>query len=868
MIRRGFVAGRSYVATDVLAVYGEAPLPKPPNSPRDLEFREYSFMELKIAQNYTWTPPFFDDGQFCYGTEEAQNFTSPFSTDEWKLLEDSPTWLSYTENYEELRIFLEDYPRVLRYIHELWLDKYKTRFVSASIDQSLNLGNRTSNRVESQHAKLKKYLESARINLDKFVGCIDKIVKSQLTAIRECFGKSEISRYHHHNKPCFDLLRGFISNEALVLMVKEIDRSNEFQLDSSTCGCQLYNSCGFPCACRLSLYMTSGECIPLDSIDIFWRTLDLSPATSLQSDNICCDAELNHVKEHFNNQTDAGKRSVLRKLVDIFNPSKTTIKPPKMNDPDPINPNPILVPPPKESNEVSRYSRSTRSISGTGKSALKQVNVLSKTGSGSMKKSARKGNSKKKQLLKDMDGIEFEVEETEEMDARDEEVEYSTNVHVNGNNVENVASSSNGINVVGEIPVPFEDNPLLNPGNGKVTNQSGGRGETNEKRSNGDAVGEVTGINGDQNGKKPMSFVNAFQGISGYGNNKLARFPVRMNDQASMCEKAYGRASFARVLVEVDATRELVEEIEVCYEKMGKSMNLRVDYAWRPPLCTHCKVFGHEYKNCSNRMVTMEEKTEKAKEINHNVAKVNESNKVNEEWQQARRFTRNEASTSRYNTNQDMNYNVNRGGFNGRGRGRNGMMGRSNVNQRSNYENHSMRYVQVEGGVKTVDEAQVWETKNKGNQGNKGKNVLNSNDGLSNKNKGEKKISIQNSFGVLANEVVEEGSVEWSQMRKKIDLACDLGMQIAESEKTKWSDDLRKYYEGKCAAKAKGKMMEGLKWRILKLQKDIQYGNSNTVMNAKRNADELFYMMSHIAICFSLVFSPEGYGKGSNQWLG
>ena len=23
------------------------------------------------AQNSTWTPPLFDDGQFCYGTEEA-----------------------------------------------------------------------------------------------------------------------------------------------------------------------------------------------------------------------------------------------------------------------------------------------------------------------------------------------------------------------------------------------------------------------------------------------------------------------------------------------------------------------------------------------------------------------------------------------------------------------------------------------------------------------------------------------------------------------------------------------------------------------------------------------------------------------------
>ncbi|GJS95131.1 FAR1-related sequence 5-like protein [Tanacetum coccineum] len=66
------------------------------------------------------------------------------------------------------------------------------------------------------------------------------------------------------------------------------------------------------------------ECIPLDSIDIFWRTLNLAPATSLQSDNIRCDTEINQFKEHFNKQPEVGKRSFIRKLVDIFNPSKTT----------------------------------------------------------------------------------------------------------------------------------------------------------------------------------------------------------------------------------------------------------------------------------------------------------------------------------------------------------------------------------------------------------------------------------------------------------------------------------------------------------------------------------------------------------------
>nr|GEW91632.1 hypothetical protein [Tanacetum cinerariifolium] len=93
--------------------------------------------------------------------------------------------------------------------------------------------------------------------LDKFVLCIDKIVKSQLTEINESFGRSEISRCHKHNIPCFSLLHYVVSNEALDLMVKETERSNSFQLDSSTCGCQLHNSCGLSCACRLALYVNS-----------------------------------------------------------------------------------------------------------------------------------------------------------------------------------------------------------------------------------------------------------------------------------------------------------------------------------------------------------------------------------------------------------------------------------------------------------------------------------------------------------------------------------------------------------------------------------------------------------------------------------
>ncbi|TYG68542.1 hypothetical protein ES288_D05G161300v1 [Gossypium darwinii] len=204
---------------------------------------------------------------------------------------------------------------VLKYLDQVWLSKYKEMFVSVWIDRHLNFEERTTNRVKSQHAKLKKYLCAKNSSLDKFVVCIDQIVKSQLTSIYESFEKSRIVL--KHNLLCFRLLRGFVALEALDILEGELQRSSRHQLDSSNCGCKLRHSCGLPCACMLSIYLNSGECIPLDSIDVFWRKLDLSPSTSVENEDICCDGEL---------------EILLRKLRDIFQPSKTLIKEPTIQN--------------------------------------------------------------------------------------------------------------------------------------------------------------------------------------------------------------------------------------------------------------------------------------------------------------------------------------------------------------------------------------------------------------------------------------------------------------------------------------------------------------------------------------------------------
>ncbi|KAM1087108.1 hypothetical protein ACFX2B_012526 [Malus domestica] len=46
-------------------------------------------------------------------------------------------------------------------------------------------------------------------------------------------------------------------------------------IDSEACGCVLRDSHGLPCAHEIVRYMRDGRPIPLESIDLHWRKLDM-----------------------------------------------------------------------------------------------------------------------------------------------------------------------------------------------------------------------------------------------------------------------------------------------------------------------------------------------------------------------------------------------------------------------------------------------------------------------------------------------------------------------------------------------------------------------------------------------------------------
>ena len=56
------------------------------------------------------------------------------------------------------------------------------------------------------------------------------------------------------------------------------------------------------------------------------------------------------------------------------------------------------------------------------------------------------------------------------------------------------------------------------------------------------------------------------------------------------------RVSYARMLVEVDITRKLVEEIAI-KDKDGRKIMQPIEYEWRPKFCDKCQKIGHQCGN-------------------------------------------------------------------------------------------------------------------------------------------------------------------------------------------------------------------------------------------------------------------------------
>nr|GEX18071.1 hypothetical protein [Tanacetum cinerariifolium] len=107
--------------------------------------------------------------------------------------------------------------------------------------------------------------------------------------------------------------------------------------------------------------------------------------------------------------------------------------------------------------------------------------------------------------------------------------------------------------------------------------------------------------------------------------------PLRMdNITAQACQTGRGRATFARVLVEFDVKKGFKDEIGIQYMSKDNIVKgtkvVKVEYQWKPKICSNCMMFGNNVNKCSKMKKTNGAafNNQKEKDIN------NESNKEND----------------------------------------------------------------------------------------------------------------------------------------------------------------------------------------------------------------------------------------------
>ncbi|GJR43859.1 phosphonates import ATP-binding protein like protein [Tanacetum coccineum] len=85
-----------------------------------------------------------------------------------------------------------------------------------------------------------------------------------------------------------------------------------------------------------------------------------------------------------------------------------------------------------------------------------------------------------------------------------------------------------------------------------------------------------------------------------------------------MCMESFGRGSFARALIELDATCGLKDMLVVAIPKSEGSCyrmeTIRVAYECKPPRCNECKIFGHSCEYCPKKTSTSDSQLKAGKQ--------------------------------------------------------------------------------------------------------------------------------------------------------------------------------------------------------------------------------------------------------------
>ncbi|PWA90162.1 Phytosulfokine [Artemisia annua] len=558
-------------------------------------------------------------------------------------------------------------------------------------------------------------------------------------------------------------------------------------------------------------------------------------------------------------------------------------------EPKPPNPNELISPPPVVNPPSSRMDKNLRtkktnkSLNTKNNSTMKHVDMLSKSSDVIFRKVATRSGAKGAEDMEVGDGIseDMEVQKDVAIEGMSSEVNLGLKKNVEGSDMVNLSKEvsldkkgndnvsvmfpelnsvygskkndggNNNSTIGSDNPVNVNVNSVLASdisdkscvndknvmegivdGNGSVSNGKLGNGQAMQVDSS-----NVTGSSSVSNGNlgngqtmqmdsgkmdvqntlnkdgskvsgtvsRPLSFSNAVQGKNFGGGNKLKLIPCSKNNEgkitASMCDKAYGRASFARVLIEVDAKKGIVDSVEVWYKKLGRSMSLKVNF-----------------KNCNHRTLTEEEKLVRANVNVQKNAKVDMEPRLNDGWQTAHGkkssngVAMNEKSQPSPAKAADMALVLLRT-----------MSHIVMVMKRVIVVSLTMVMVDIGlilGEVAIVIEVEVpKETQVK--------------------HIAQRNFTTKNRYAALVDEEGEDVQNELEGIKINIDVACEMGIDISNEERSKWPKELQEYYEQKCLVMGKNEKFEKLKKIVDELNNEITSRSKSIEAKVTEEANDM-----------------------------
>ncbi|PWA72222.1 reverse transcriptase domain-containing protein [Artemisia annua] len=280
---------------------------------------------------------------------------------------------------------------------------------------------------------------------------------------------------------------------------------------------------------------------------------------------------------------------------------------------------------------------------------------------------------------------------------------------------------------------------------------SGESVNVNDDVSNGDR--EVIGEKEASDGSKVSvaAEVNEFPPLNEciHGNNSVENSDDKdtsANSLKEICQEGNGSIGYGRVLIEINAEKEIKDTVEICYknkqaETIGSKF-VKVEYGWKPPRCTACKVFGYIDANC-------------------NVLNKNENKKAGEKVRDENRRNGNGENMEKGNSNANMGYNVSK---------RNGIQAKHDNRKDVNEKGRRNPQVRLEFRTKTVvedqnvnkkDNAKAQQIQTQSNKENSPKKTWNVEKGLM-----EELRNNANKYTVLEDRI-EDGSMENDLCRDK-----------------------------------------------------------------------------------------------------